>query len=379
MNIPVFKTYIRKEEVIPELEKIFETGWIGLGSKTAEFEKLFAEYVSCKFAVGVNSCTAALHLSLASLDIKPADEVIVPSLTFVSTALVALYLGATPVFADVDYDTLCIDVEDIKRKITKRTKVIIPVHYGGHPCMMDEIWEIAEKYNLYVIEDAAHACGAEYKDKRIGCLQKTILTCFSFHAVKNLPTGDGGMITTNDQNLYSRLIKLRWLGIDKSTWQRAGEKYTWRYSINELGYKYHMNDITAVIGIVQLKHLEEDNKKRRNIAYRYKEALKEIEWIKTPVEKDYAKSAWHNYVIKVPEKIRDKLIIYLASKGISTSVHYEPLHFHKVFKSRGITANLPVTERVWKQLVTLPLYSTMTDEEFEYIISNILEFSKNEM
>ncbi len=369
--IPVFRPSMNKEEILRELGKIFDSGWIGLGPKTAKFEQKFAEYIGVEYAVGLNSCTAALHLANYVLGIKKGDEVIVPSISFVSTALAPLYCGAKPVFTDIEEDTLCLDPEDIKKKITPRTKAIIPVHYGGHACRMDEIMEIAREHNFWVVEDASHGCGGKYKGVMLGSIG--VMGCFSFHAVKNLPTGDGGMITTNDENLYKELKKLRWVGIDKDTWDRSFPKdYSWQYSVDRLGFKYHMNDITAVIGLAQLKVLEEHNLIRREYAQKYDKAFKDVDWIETPVEKDYAYSARHNYVVKVPA--RNELNEYLRAKGISTGVHYEPIHHFKVFGNAK--ADVPVTERVWPKLLTLPLYPGITEEEFEKVVSEIIKFGK---
>lgn len=369
--IPVFKPKMNKGEILPELEKIFDSGWIGLGPKTTEFEAKFANYIGVKYAIGVNSATAALHLANYVLGIKKGDEVIVPSMTFVSTALAPLYCGATPVFADIEEDTLCITPKDVERKITSRTKAIILVHYGGHACRMDEIMEIADKHNLWVIEDNAHGCGGKYKNVMLGSIG--IIGCFSFHAVKNLPTGDGGMITTNDEKIYNELKKLRWVGVDKGTWDRSAKRdYSWQYRIDELGFKYHMNDITAVIGLAQLKVLDEHNLIRRKYAKKYDKVFKAIDWIEPLVENDYAYSSHHNYVVKVP--MRNELNEYLRTKEISTGVHYEPVHHFKVFSN--VKADVPVTERVWLKLLTLPLYPDMIEEEFEKVVSEIIKFGK---
>jgi len=369
--IPVFKPLMNKKEILPELEKIFDSGWIGLGPKTAEFEKQFADYIGVKYAVAVNSATAALHLANYVLGIKTGDEVIVPAMTFISTALAPLYCGAEPVFADIEEDTLCMDSGDVERKITSKTKAIIPVHYGGHACRMDELKKIADAHKIDIIEDVAHGCGGKYKDAMLGSIG--LLGCFSFHAVKNLPTGDGGMLTTDDETIYNKLKKLRWMGIDKGTWSRSSQKaYAWQYSVDELGFKYHMNDITAVIGLAQLRVLDEHNLLRRKIAERYSRAFEKIDWFETPVEKNYAKSAYHNYVIKVKNGKRNELNGFLLDKGISTGVHYEPIHHHGVFG--GVKADVPVTEEVWEKLLTLPLYPGMTDEECEKVISEVINF-----
>lgn len=369
--IPVFRPKINKEEVLPELAKIFDSGWIGLGPKTEEFEKKFAEYIGVKYAVGVNSATAALHLACRVLGLEKDDEVIVPSMTFVSTGLAPLYCGAVSVFADIEEDTLCIDPADVEKRITSKTKAIIPVHYGGHACRMDEIMEIAGKHNLYVIEDVAHGCGGKYKKRMLGSIG--VMGCFSFHAVKNLATGDGGMITTNDETLYNELKKLRWVGIDKDTWDRSEKKgYSWQYSVDKLGFKCHMNDITAVIGLAQLKLLDEHNQIRREYAQKYDDKFMDVEWIETSVENDYAYSARHNYVVKVP--MRNELNEYLRANGISTGVHYEPIHHYKVFGNKK--ADMPNAEKVWPKLLTLPLYPDMTDEEFGKVVSELIEFGK---
>jgi len=371
--IPVFKPEMNKEEIIKELGKIFDSGWIGLGPKTSEFEEKFAHYVGAKHAIGINSCTSALHLSYHSLRIKEGDEVITPSLTFASTIIPLLYQKAIPVFADILTDTLCIDPLDIKRKITARTKAIVVVHLGGHSAPMDEIWDIAKSHNLLVIEDAAHACGSEYKGKKHGGLPNTNATCFSFHAVKNLTTGDGAMITTDDTALYERLKKLRWLDINKSTWDRITTGcYPWEYKIDEMGFKYHMNDITSVIGLAQLKVLDKHNQRRRAITQKYNEALEKLNWIETPKEHNYTKSSNHMYIIKL--ELRNELHEYLMNKEIQTTVHYEPAHHHKVFKD--FPAQVPVTEKIWKKLLTLPLYPSMKEEEVEKVIEEIQGFGK---
>jgi len=368
--IPIFRPSMGEEE-IKAVSEVLKSGWIGLGPKTKEFEEKFAEYIGVKYAVALNSCTAALQLALKILNLKKGEEVITTPLTFISTAFAADYNNLKPVFADIKEDTLNIDPEDVKRKLTKKTKVILPVHFGGHPCDMDELYKIAEKYNLTIIEDAAHACGSEYKGNKIGSISK--LSCFSFHAVKNLAMGDGGMITTNDKEIYERLIRLRWLGIDKSTFNRNKENYSWDYDINEIGFKCHVNDISSAIGLVQLKKLEKNNEKRRNIFKKYNEAFKDVKEIETPLWKGDIKSACHNYVAKVEN--RDELIQYLAKNDISSGVHYKPLYLHPVYKH--IKAECPITDRIWKKLILLPLYPDMKNEEINKVINCIKEFYSN--
>lgn len=369
--IPVFKPSVTEAEINAVI-KVLKSGWWGLGPKTAEFEKLFSQYVGNNYAVALNSGTAALHLALNLLDLKPDDEVIVPTVTFVSTAHAVLYNGAKVVFADVDKKTLCIDTNDVRKKITKHTRAIVPVHYGGHPCDMDELQELVEGRDIMIIEDAAHACGAEYKGKRIGSI--STLTCFSFHAVKNLACGEGGMVSTDNRDLYDKLMKIRWLGISKDTWKRSAEEkvYAWHYSVEHLGFKAHLNDLHSAIGIEQLKRLEETNARRREIVGRYNEELGKLDWVETPIEKDDVKSSWHIYHIKVEN--RDDLINFLKDNDIAPGVHYYPNHLHPYY--RKLHASCPNAEEVWQKLISLPLYPDLKDKEVDYIIETVDRFGR---
>lgn len=366
--IPLFRPSVGEEE-IKSIRKSFKTGWIGFGPRVVEFEEAFRKYIGSKYAVGMNSCTAALHLVLKAYGIN-SGEVIVPALTFVSTAHSVLYNNARPVFADVYEDTLCMDIDDMQKKITNKTKAIIPVHYSGHPCDMDAINEIAKNKKIIVIEDAAQACGAEYKDKKIGSISDA--TCFSFEAKKNLTTGEGGMVTTDNKEVTERIKRLRWVGINKDCWQRSQKGYSWYYEVVDLGYKYHMFDIQAAMGIVQLKKLNMLNEKRRKIVEFYNKKLSKIKEIELIKEKDYAKSANWNYVIKAEN--RDNLIEFLKKNGIEAGVHYLPLYKHPFYKKIGIKANVPVTDRVWKKLVTLPLYPDLSGGELNKIAETVKRF-----
>ena len=371
--IPLFKPAMGKEE-LKEVKKVLFSGWTGLGPKTQEFEEKFASFIGVKYAIGVSSGTAALHLALRALDLKPSEEVISTALTFVSTNHAILYNRATPVFADIYPDTLTLDVSDIRRKITSKTRVILPVHYGGHAVELDEIMELCRDKGIHLVEDAAHACGAKYRNRYIGSFGD--MTCFSFHAVKNLSMGEGGMITTNNAKLYERIKKLRWMGIDKTTWERSGSKkaYSWQYTVDELGFKEHLDDIHSAIGLAQLAKLEKLNKRRRRIVSLYNEGLSKINWIKIPIEKPYVKSSYHLYVIQVPAILRDRLIDYLAENGISTSVHYYPNHLFPVYQPYRV--NLPITEEIAKRIVSLPLYPALRDIQVEMVIDTIYSFSK---
>lgn len=367
--IQVFKPYMGKEE-IDAVSEVLMSGWIGLGPVTAEFENKFAEYVGVKYAIGVNSATAALDLSLKLLHINYGDEVIVPTMTFISTAHVVAYNLAYPIFADVDPVTLNIDFEDVRRKITKRTRAIIPVHYSGRPVDMDSLKSIAGSIPL--IEDAAHAAGGSYKGKRCGSLGE--IGCFSFHAVKNLAMGDGGALTLNDTNYMERSKRLRWLGIDKGTWDRTGldKSYWWQYFVDEIGLKCHMNDISAAIGLVQLKKLDSMNKRRTEIASMYTEGLKKMEQIKTPpMDNDIYKSSWHIYCLQC--KNRDELSVFLKDNGINTGVHYNPIHLYSCY---GNTPSLPVAESLSRIILSLPMYPQLANEEVMKIIDLIKKFYK---
>ncbi len=367
--IQVFKPSYGEEE-IKALRETMLAGWVGLGPKTAQFEREFARCIGTKFAVGVNSATAALDLSLRLLRIEPGDEIIIPTITFVSTAHVVVYNKAVPVFADCDPVTLGIDLNHLEKLISPRTRAIIPVHYSGRPVDMDSLLQIAG--HIPVIEDAAHACGGVYKGRNCGSLGQ--IGCFSFHAVKNLATGDGGALTLNDRAMAERAKRLRWLGIDKGTWDRTDvdRSYWWEYQVDEIGLKCHMNDIMATIGLVQLEKLPALNARRREIARMYTEAFSDLDWIQTPPpDDDDYKSAWHIYCIKVED--RDNFSVHLKEHGIATGVHYKPIHLYKCYRGQ---LTLPRAEEVFKKIITLPMYPSLTDPEVEQVIEAIRSFRK---
>lgn len=368
--IQVFKPSLGKEE-IDAVTQVINSGWIGNGPKTHIFEKKFLSFIKGKYGLATNSASAALHLALLSLCLSPEDEVITPSFTFVATNHPILIVGATPVFCDVDYDTLCADPKDIEKKITKKTKVIIVVHFGGHPVNMSPIIDICKKRKIALIENCAHADGSYYKGKHVGTFGE--FGIFSFAAIKNLTTRDGGFLVGKNKKQVELAKTLSWSGISKSTWERSSEKkYKWSYNVVSVGFKYQMNDIAAVIGISQLKKLKGNNKKRRKIVNMYNEELKNISWIETPRVKEYAESSFHNYAIKVSEKIRDNLSDYLAKKGVATTVHYKPTHLYNIYSK--FKADVPVTEKVWKKLLLLPIFPDLSEEDQKYIINCIKEY-----
>lgn len=370
--IPVLQPSIGQEE-IDAVAEVMRSGWLGLGPKTEQFEKEFSSFAGSRFTIALNSGTAALHLALDVLDLEPGDEVIVPSITFISTIHAVSYVGATPVFADIEPDTMNLSLVDIERKITERTKAILVVHLAGHPCDMDPIHELAGSRGIKVIEDASHACGAQYKGRPIGTLSD--LTCFSFHAVKNLTTGEGGAITCGSEWMARKFREKRWVGISKDTWMRSSAErvYAWQYFVDKVGFKYHMNDLQAAIGLVQLKKLDQLNGRRREIASRYQEELGDLPWIQLPQEKSYAKSSWHLFQIKLPgEQARDRLIGHLQESNIATGVHYYPCHLHPCY--HHLKAIVPISSEMWKRILTLPIHPNLTDNDMDRIIASVKSF-----
>ena len=365
--IPVYRPYHDDLE-LKYLKEVIDSGWWGMGPKTNEFEKKFAAYIGSEYALGMNSATAALHLALMCVGVEGA-EVISPAMTFVSTNHAILYNGATPVFCDVEPENLNLSAESIEPLITAKTKAIIVVHYGGYACDMDPIMDLARTHGLAVIEDCAHACGGKYKGRMLGSIGD--FGSFSFQAVKNLATGDGGMLTTNNPEWAARLKKLRWVGISKDTFDRgAGNSYDWFYDVTEAGYKYHMNDIIAAIGLAQLEKLEWMNEQRRHWSKCYREAFSSLPQIQTPALKDYMFPACHNFVVKLPR--REELRAFLMERGITTGVHYYPNHLFKMYKPWY--RKLDVTEQIWTQLVTMPLYPDLGQKNHDLITSSIREF-----
>lgn len=367
--IPIFQPYTNEEE-INALKEVLDSHWLGLGPKTAEFEKNFTEYIGTSYAVGLNSGTSALHLAIKLLNIKKGDEVLVPTMTFVSTAHAVVYNSAKPVFVDVDRKTLNIDIEDVKNKLTAKTKAVIAVHYSGRPVDIDTLKKSIPS-NVYIIEDAAHAAGASYKEKKCGSLAN--IAAFSFHTVKPLCTGDGGAITLNDEEMMQRAKRLRWLGIDKGTFDRTSQdkSYFWDYNVEEIGYKYHMNDLQAALALVQLKKLDNGIAIRREKANLYSHLLSEVTEVECPLlDDEIYKSSWHIYCIKCEK--RDELFSFLRENGITTGVHYRPIHLYSCYGRKK--PYLKNAEEIFKRILTLPLFVELTFEEIKYIIEKIKEF-----
>jgi dTDP-4-amino-4,6-dideoxygalactose transaminase len=363
------------EEEVRAVSEVIRSGWLTMGAKTFEFEREFARYVGAKYAVAVSSCTAALHLCLEAVGIREQDEVLVPTTTFTATAEVVTYLGARPVFVDVDPQTLNLDVSDARRKITDHTRAIIPVHFGGQPCDLAEIQELAQSCKLHVVEDAAHALPSSYCGKRIGTTSE--LTAFSFYATKTLSTGEGGMVTTDNEGYAHRLQLMRLHGISRDAWKRYSAEGSWRYEVIEAGYKYNLTDIQAALGIVQLSKCDAMDEARRCIAERYTRELSSVEALKVPEILPDRTTSWHLYVLRLRlahiRIDRDTFIRELADRGVSASVHFIPLHlqpyYQRAFNYKE--GDFPVAEREYRRCLSLPIYPTMTDEEVEHVIWSV--------
>lgn len=372
MQIPFHKTHTTEEELNSAIEAI-KSGWLTMGPKTVEFENRFKEYIGSKEAVSMNSATAALHLALKAIGLQRGDEVIVPTNTFVATAEVVTYFDAVPVLCDIEEDTHNMDISKIEALVTEKTKAIIPVHFAGQPCDMDEIYEIADKYDLHIIEDAAHAIPSSYKGEKVGNLEKSDITCFSFYATKTLSTGEGGMATVNNPD-YAKSMKINRLhGISRDAWDRYTTKGAWYYEIVDNGNKYNTTDINAALGLVQLKKQDELRDKRAEIADKYNEAFKDDKNIVLPFVKKDRTTSWHLYVIKIPN--RDEVIEQLKEMGVGCSVHFIPIHKHPYYKDKYGYENedYPVANKVFERSLSLPIYPDMSDEEVDYVIEKVRE------
>ena len=364
------------EDEINEVVDSLRGGWLTTGPKVKRFETEFAEYVGARHAIAVGSCTAALHLSLMALGIGPGDEVIVPTMTFCASANVVVHTGAKPVLVDVN-EYLQIDPEAVARAITPRTRAIIPVHYSGMACDLDEMMRVAEQHGIPLIEDAAHAAGTRYHGRLIGT--HGLSTCFSFYATKNMTTGEGGMITTNDEAFADHVRRLSLHGMNRDAWKRYGETGSWYYEVTEAGFKCNMMDMQAAIGIHQLRRLESFNDRRRAIAARYNEAFASYPELRLPEEIAGRNHTYHLYAVQIRREAtnldRDTFIAALKQARIGTSVHFIPVHRHPYYGEHlGYTpAMFPVAERRYHGLVSLPCYPAMSDRDVEDVIQAVHE------
>lgn len=352
------------------VEKVLKSRWLTMGKVTQEFEAAFAAHVQSKHAIAVTNATAALHLACLALGLGPGDEVIVPSLTFVATANAVRYVGATPVFADiVGDDNLNISPESISALITPQTRAIIVVHYAGYPCDMEAILSIAKQHGLFVIEDAAHAVGSELNGRKLGVWGD--IGCFSFFSNKNMTTGEGGMMTTDNDELAQKLNRLRSHGMTSLTWDRhKGHAYS--YDVVDLGYNYRIDEIRAAIGLAQLSKVERNNERRRLLTQVYRDALQELApQVNVPFQHHLGKTSAHIMPVLLPrETKRQEFIQGMKENGIQTSIHYPPIHTFTSYKDDAVW-NLPVTEDIAKREITLPLYPAMSNDDVIVVVSAI--------
>ena len=366
-----------EQKEIDEVVDSLRSGWLGTGPKVHIFERMFSVYKGVQHAVAVNSCTAGLHLSMNVLGIEPGDEVLVPAMTFAATANAVIHSGGKPVFVDCHKDTMNIDTDDIKKKITSKTKAIIPVHFAGRPCDMNEILSIALHYNLTIIEDCAHAIESEYKGKKTGTFGD--LGCFSFYVTKNIVTGEGGMVITNNQEYADKIKILALHGLSKHAWKRYKDEGYKHYQVVHVGYKYNMMDIQAAIGIHQLPRIDHYWKRRQEIWNRYNAAFKDLPVFTPPDPEPHTRHAYHLYTLlldidKLPIT-RDQFLAKMTELKIGVGVHYIALHLHPYYQQtygykRG---DFPNAEWISDRTVSIPLSAKLSDNDVTRVITAVLD------
>ena len=375
-GVPYFRPNISKEE-IELVASSLESGWLTSGPRVAEFEQSFGEAVGAKYAIALNSCTAALHLALIALEVGAGDEVIVPTLTFAATAEVVLAVGAVPVLVDVLPDTLAIDFDQVRAAITPKTRAVMAMHYGGSPADMHAAMAIqAENPQIAIIEDAAHAFPTRHDLGMVGSIGDA--TCFSFYANKTMTTGEGGMLTTNDQKIAEHVRRLSLHGLSRDAWARFETRSSWDYDIVEAGWKYNMTDAAGSLGVGQLARSADMAEMRRHIAARYDNAFADVSGITPRNGGELVRNACHLYVIRVDEQkfgiSRSELIALLGDADIGTSVHYRPLHMHSYYtKTYGYEPkDFPVASHAFDEIVSLPVFPGMTNDEVDLVVERIL-------
>lgn len=378
---PVRDTYLSygrqciDDNDIEAVTKILKGDFLTTGPSVKAFEEKVAEYVGAKYAVAVSNGTAALHAACFAAGIKEGDEVIVTPITFAASSNCVLYCGGKPVFVDVDPKTYNIDVNKIEEKITEKTKAIIPVDFTGQVVDIDRINEIAKKYNLTVIEDAAHALGSEYKGKKVGTLSH--MTEFSFHPVKPITTAEGGMVVTDDEKLYKRLSLFRTHGITRDKELLSHNEGPWYYEQIDLGYNYRITDVQCALGSSQMNKLDSFLRRRREIVKKYNDSFKELnEYLSTPYEAEYSNSGWHIYVIKLNldnlKVSRKEIFEALQAENIGVNVHYVPVYLHPYYQNLGYKKGLcPEAEKLYSQIITLPLFPKMSDKDINDVINAV--------
>jgi len=368
------------DEEIEEVVHCLRSGWLTTGHKVKQFEREFGEFIGAKHALAVNSCTAALHLALEAVGVGPGDEVITTPMTFTATAAVIEHLGARPVFADVTAQTLNIDPAEIQRRLSPRTKAILPVHFAGQACDMDAIAEVARGAGVPVIEDAAHAIPTRYKGRMVGTLSD--VTCFSFYATKNVTTGEGGMVVTDRDDIMERMRLMHLHGMSKDAWKRYTQNGSWSYEILAPGFKYNLTDIAAAIGIHQLRKCHAFHRRRLGIADQYDAAFAGLPGVSIPRVQDRESHGWHLYVIQIdPERLtidRDAFIDRLIARNIGVSVHFIPLHVHPYYRERYALqpSDFPNAWAAYERIVSLPIYAKMTDDDVRHVIDAVREIAQ---
>lgn len=361
-----------EEDDIQAVVDVLRSDYLTTGPKIAEFEEMVADYVGAKYAVAISNGTSALHAACFAAEIQPGDEVITTPLTFAASANCVLYCGGTPVFADVDPKTYNIDPEDICRKITDKTKAIIAVHLAGQPCDMDEIHKIAKEHDLLVIEDGAHALGSVYKGKKVGTLSD--MTTFSFHPVKPITTGEGGMIVTDNEEFYQKMMLFRSHGITRDENLMTRNDGPWFYQQLDLGYNYRITDIQCALGCSQMKKLDRFLARRKEIVARYNEAFADCENIITPYQLPETESGWHLYIVQVKNCDRRKVFEALREQGIAVNVHYIPVYMHPYYQEHGYKdVHCKNAEEIYSHIITLPLYPALTEEQQKFVIEKIMD------
>jgi len=372
--IPYGRQWIDEEDIRAVVD-VLRSDWITTGPKVSEFEHAVMDFVGAEHAVAVNSGTAALHAAMCAIGVGPGDEVILPPMTFVATANCVVFQGATPVFADVDADTLLINPAEVESKITERTKAIIAVDYAGQPCDYNALRDIAGRHGLVLIADACHSIGAQFNGRNVGTLAD--LSVFSFHPVKHITTGEGGMVVTDETKFAEKMRRFRNHGIATDYKQREEQK-TWFYEMVELGYNYRITDFQCALGLSQLKKLPSLLEKRRRIASHYDNAFASVSAIQPLSIQKHALHAYHLYVIKLNLKAfglsRKKLFQKMRNKGIGANVHYIPAHLHPYYrKNFGTYSNLcPIAEKVYEQIISIPIYPGMTDKDIQKVINVLI-------
>lgn len=367
--IPYGKQTIEQDDIQAVVD-VLKSDFLTTGPKIAEFEQTVADYVGAKYAVAISNGTSALHAACFAAGIGPGDEVITTPLTFAASANCVLYCGGTPVFADVDPKTYNIDSDDIRRKITDRTKAIIAVHLAGQPCDMDAIHSIAREHGLIVIEDGAHALGSVYKGKKVGSLSD--MTTFSFHPVKPITTGEGGMIVTDNEDFYKKMVLFRSHGITRDDSMMTRNDGPWFYQQFDLGYNYRITDIQCALGCSQMKKLDRFLARRKEIVARYNEAFADCDNIITPYQLSDTESGWHLYIVQVKNCDRRQVFENMREKGIGVNVHYIPVYMHPYYQEHGYeNVHCANAEEIYSHIISLPLYPGLTSEQQDYVIDTL--------